>query len=243
MTLTCDPAEKLIIALDGMSRSEVFEMISKIPELLWVKVGLELFVSTGPNIISDLRDKGLKVFLDLKFHDIPNTVAGACYQAASLGAEMMTVHACAGSKALLEAKNASVDGAKKSGLCPPKVLAVTVLTSWDERLFGEELLITQSIDERVDYLAKIAFGAGIDGCICSPREVANLRKIYPKPFELITPGIRLGSDLVNDQARVMTPSSAISLGASKLVVGRPVTLAESPCEAFENFSRELLSVL
>ena len=237
--LSQKPSEKIILALDGMTKVEAFELISQIPELCWVKVGLELFVKSGPELITALREAGKRVFLDLKFHDIPTTMSEACRQAARTGAELITVHACAGRKALSEANNAAILGAKDLDFPPPKLLAVTVLTSWSSSDFAHDLGIQQSLYERVQSMAELAFTTGIGGCVCSPLEVKALRHSYPEPFELITPGIRLPGEALHDQERVMTPSSALRAGASKLVIGRSITRSVNPSEAFQKYCEEL----
>ncbi len=240
MSLITNPRDKLILALDGMDSREVFALLEKLPDLRWVKVGLELFVSAGPQIISDLREHGLSVFLDLKFHDIPITMAGACRKAARTGASLISVHASAGRDALLEAKAAASEGAAEVGLTAPSLLAVTVLTSWNAKKFSDQLFIDQPLQKRVEFLSVLASESDMDGCICSPLEVSALRRIHPASFELVTPGIRMkDSDLNDDQVRVLSPSEAISQGASRLVVGRPITYALQPAVAFERFVKEL----
>ena len=235
-----NPSEKIIVALDGMNKNNVFNLLEKIPEIIWVKVGLELFVSEGPDVLSILRDKGKKIFLDLKFHDIPTTVARACFSASQTGAEFISLHTCAGIKALKMAKEAANEGAAKVNLVPPKLLGITILTSWTGESFASDLLINQSIDQRVKHLAEIASKSGLGGCVCSPREVQFLREIYPHDtFELITPGIRpLGSD-INDQSRVSDASEAIKMGASKLVIGRAITKANDPAGVFKSFCNKV----
>ncbi|UPH91425.1 orotidine-5'-phosphate decarboxylase [Synechococcus sp. NB0720_010] len=207
--------------------------------LRWVKVGLELFVQAGPEVVAQLREQGLRVFLDLKFHDIPATMAGACRRAAGLGAELITVHACAGSEALQAAQAAAAEGAQAAGLAAPTLLAVTVLTSWEEQRLQRELAIRQDIAERVPALAALAAGAGIGGCVCSPLEAASLRAQHPEPFALVTPGIRPKGSAAGDQARVLGPAEAIAAGASQLVIGRPITKAEDPTLAFAACCAEL----
>ena len=230
-----NPSEKIIIALDGMDKNNVFNLLEKIPEIAWVKVGLELFVSEGPDIVSILRDKGKKIFLDLKFHDIPTTVARACFSASQTGAEFISLHTCSGIKALKMANDAAQEGAAKVNLIPPKLLGITVLTSWTQETFIGDLLIDQSIDQRVKHLAMIASDSGLGGCVCSPREVEFLREIYPETFELITPGIRsLGSEN-NDQSRVSDATEAIKKGATKLVIGRAITQSDDPAYMFKVF--------
>ena len=235
-----NPSEKIIIALDGMDKKNVLNLIKKIPEITWVKVGLELFVSEGPDVLSILRDKGKKIFLDLKFHDIPSTVARACYVASQTGAEFISLHTCAGIKALKMANEAAHEGAAKVNLRPPKLLGITVLTSWTSESFASDLLINESIDKRVTHLAEIASKSGLGGCVCSPREVQSLRKVYPETFELVTPGIRsLGSD-INDQSRISDASEAIKMGASKLVIGRAITQSNDPAHMFKSFCDKVI---
>ena len=230
-----NPSEKIIIALDGMDKNNVFNLLEKIPEIIWVKVGLELFVSEGPDVLSILRDKGKKIFLDLKFHDIPTTVARACFSASQTGAEFISLHTCAGTKALKMANEAAHEGATKVNLKPPKLLGITILTSWTRESLVNDLLINQSIDQRVMHLAEIASKSGLGGCVCSPREVKLLREVYPETFELVTPGIRsLGSN-INDQSRVSDASEALKMGASKLVIGRAITQSNDPNYMFKSF--------
>ena len=213
---------------------------ARVEGLRWVKVGLELFVQSGPQVVAQLREQGLRVFLDLKFHDIPATMAGACRRTAALGAELITVHACAGSEALSAAQAAALEGAKTAALATPSLLAVTVLTSWEQQRLQQELAIGQGIGERVSALAELSATAGIGGCICSPLEAAALRAQHPEPFALVTPGIRSKGAAVGDQARVMGPAEAIAAGASQLVIGRPITKAEDPSPAFAACCTQLL---
>ncbi len=233
------PADKLIVALDGMKPSDVGAFLDNLPQLKWVKVGLELFAKGGPEIITEIKDRGLSVFLDLKFHDIPVTMANASRYVASLGVDLLTVHACAGVNALTQAKLASLEGAHEKGFSPPKILAVTVLTSWNQEDFSQELCIDNLIQNRVELLANLAVKAGLGGCICSPKELLGLRKFCPETFELVTPGIRLRGGSMDDQARVLTPKDAINLGASRLVIGRPITQSVSPRMEFLRFCNDL----
>ena len=239
MKNTTNPSEKIIIALDGMDKNNVFNLLEKTPEIIWVKVGLELFVSEGPDVLSILRDKGKKIFLDLKFHDIPTTVARACFAASQTGAEFISLHTCAGMKSLKMANEAAQEGASKVNLSPPKLLGITILTSWTKESFANDLLINQSIDQRVKHLAEIAINSGLGGCVCSPREVRFLREIYPESFDLITPGIRSINSNINDQSRVSDASEAIKMGASKLVIGRAITQSNDPKYMFNNFCEKV----
>jgi len=237
--VTRPAAERIIVALDGMAPEQALAFSRGVEGLRWVKVGLELFVQAGPDVVAQLREQGLRVFLDLKFHDIPATMAGACRRAAGLGAELITVHACAGSEALRAAQAAASEGAQAAGLASPTLLAVTVLTSWEEQRLQRELALSQTIAERVPSLAQLAASAGIGGCVCSPLEAASLRAQHPEPFALVTPGIRPKGSAVGDQARVLGPAEAIAAGASQLVIGRPITKAEDPSAAFAACCAEL----
>ena len=233
------PEDKVILALDGMNQDDVLALVDRLPDLVWVKVGLELFTLLGPEIVYKLRSLGKKVFLDLKFHDIPSTMAKAAFQAAQIGAELITVHASSGSRGLQESNQSAIEGAKSVGLPSPCLLAVTVLTSWDEKDFVNELGIKESISNRVKFLADLAYSSGLGGCICSPLEVARLRKYLPEPFQLITPGIRSNGSKLDDQVRILTPLEALKAGSSKLVIGREITRSIDPVDAFNKICREI----
>ncbi|MCP9879894.1 orotidine-5'-phosphate decarboxylase [Cyanobium sp. A1C-AMD] len=235
-----EPSDQIIVALDGMAPEQAMAFASAVPELRWVKVGLELFVAGGPAVVQQLRDQGKRVFLDLKFHDIPATMAGACRSAARLGAELITVHASAGSVALGAAQAAALESAAAVGLPAPTLLAVTVLTSWEQARFASELAIEEPLSAYVPRLAQLAAAAGIGGCVCSPLEVAALRAAHQEPFALVTPGIRPAGAALGDQQRVLTPAQAVAAGASQLVIGRPITAAPDPVAAFAACCRELL---
>ena len=237
--LSADPADRIIVALDGMAPEQALAFTAAVPELRWVKVGLELFVAGGPAVVRQLRDQGKRVFLDLKFHDIPDTMAGACRSATRLGAELITVHACAGHDALAAAQAAALEVASDAGLPVPTLLAVTVLTSWEASRFAAQLAIDEPLQAYVPRLARLAAAAGIGGCVCSPLEVAALRAVHPEPFALVTPGIRPAGAALGDQQRVMTPAQALVAGASQLVIGRPITAAGDPAAAFAACCAEL----
>ena len=239
MRVNHSAADRIIVALDGMAPERALRFSGSLPELRWVKVGLELFVAAGPAVVQQLRDQGKRVFLDLKFHDIPATMAGACRSAAQLGAELITVHACAGREALQAAQAAATESAAVAGLPKPTLLAVTVLTSWDLDRFAAELAIEEPVADYVPRLAGLAAAAGIGGCVCSPLEVAALRRLHPAPFALVTPGIRPAGAALGDQQRVMTPAEAMAAGSSHLVIGRPITAAADPAEAFAACCRQL----
>jgi orotidine-5'-phosphate decarboxylase len=220
---------RFIVALDFPTVSEALKLASQLhPSLCHLKVGKELFIRGGPGIIEHLTTLEYKVFLDLKFHDIPNTVAAACRAAADLGVWMIDVHACGG-KAMLEAARNSL--AKSSD--PPLLIAVTVLTS-----LTEADLITIGISDKpldqVLRLAQLAQSAGIDGVVCSAHEVKGLRKNLGNDFCLVTPGIRpTGWGNPDDQRRIMTPRDALAAGSDYLVIGRPITKAPDPLHALQ----------
>lgn len=232
-------ADRLILALDRPDADSALALVETIPDLRWVKVGLELFSAAGPDVVRLLRQRGLEVFLDLKFHDIPATMAGACRSAARLGASLITVHACAGAEALRASQEAASRAAQEVGLAAPTLLAVTVLTSWDPVRFAGELAIEEPIARYVPRLAQLAADAGIGGCVCSPLEVGALRTAHPEPFALVTPGIRPAGAERGDQRRVMSPAEAIAAGASQLVIGRPISAAPDPAAAFAACCAEL----
>ncbi|MCP9833444.1 MULTISPECIES: orotidine-5'-phosphate decarboxylase [unclassified Cyanobium] len=238
-TAVVDPADQIILALDRGTSDEALALVTAIPSLRWVKVGLELFTAAGPEVVRELRGRGLRVFLDLKFHDIPATMAGACRSAARLGAELITVHAGAGGEALAAAQTAALEGAAQEGLGAPTLLAVTVLTSWDPDRFRQELAITTPLADYAAQLAAMAAAAGLTGAVCSPWEVAGLRAAHPQPFTLVTPGIRPAGSAVADQKRVMTPAAAVAAGASHLVIGRPISGAVDPAVVFAACCAEL----
>ena len=224
--------EKIIFAIDGLDIFEAKALLKRCPNIKWVKVGLELFTREGPGVIKVLKDLNKKIFLDLKFHDIPNTMSSACYEVSKLGVDIISVHASAGSNALMVSKNASLKGAKLANVNPPCVVGITVLTSFSSKEFQTDLDRKNSIEENVIRLAKLSFEAGLDGCVCSPWEAKILRSIYKNNFELITPGIRIKIQNKDDQNRIMTPYEAINNGASRLVIGRAISQAKDPNKVF-----------
>jgi orotidine-5'-phosphate decarboxylase len=226
--------ERLIVALDVPDASSAVALIDRLEGTCrWCKVGLELFVAAGPSIMEKLIARGLSVFLDLKFHDIPNTVAGAVRSASSLGARMMTLHA-AGGPAMLAAARDALAGVPN----PPKLLAVTILTSMDQAQLAA-VGIGQAPASQVNLLATVGLGAGLRGFVCSPQEVADLRSLTGPEGVLVVPGIRPAGTAIGDQKRIATPASAIRDGASYLVVGRPITHAAEPASAAEAILEEI----
>ena len=234
-----NPSDKIIVAIDGMDRNEAISFLKECPDISWVKVGLELFTKEGPNIINTFKDMDKKIFLDLKFHDIPNTMSSASYNVSKLGVDIISLHASAGLKALQLSKEATIKGAREINSKPPEVIAITVLTSISPQNFKYELNRESSIEENVLSLSKLTYDAGLDGCVCSPLEVKSLRDKYDDNFKLITPGIRFLIDDINDQSRVMSPVDAISNGASKIVVGRAITKNKNPSKIFSEICESI----
>lgn len=223
---------KVIIALDYANESEAFNLVNQLdPTLSALKVGSEMFTLFGQDFVRELVQKGFKVFLDLKFHDIPNTVANACKAAAELGVWMINVHASGGLNMMKAAKEAL-----SSLQNPPLLIAVTVLTSMSE----EELSfmgIKKGLEQQVKDLAFLAKQAHLDGVVCSAHEVPMIKDYCGKSFLTITPGIRLNEDKADDQVRIMTPKDAIALGADHLVIGRPITKAENPLAILKSINK------
>ncbi len=227
-----NPSDKIIVAIDGMDKYEAISFLKRCPDISWIKVGLELFTGEGPSIIKIFKDMNKKIFLDLKFHDIPNTMSSASYHVSKLGVDIISLHASAGLKALQLSKEATLRGAREINNKPPEVIAVTVLTSLSPYNFRNELNRKSSIEENVLSLSKLTYSAGLDGCVCSPLEVKTLRNRFDEEFKLITPGIRFSINNIDDQSRVMSPADAISNGASKIVIGRAITKNNDPNKIF-----------
>ena len=222
----------IIVALDFPNEKEALALVSKLePGRCRLKVGKELFTRSGPELVKILVKQNFDVFLDLKFHDIPNTVARACQAGADLGVWMINVHAMGGRKMLEAAREAlpSTD---------TKLIAVTVLTSMGAEDL-KEIGLNHSPAEQVKHLATLTHDCGLDGVVCSPQEIALLRKDLDKSFELVTPGIRPEWSVTGDQKRIMTPAQAVDAGSNYLVIGRPITQAEDPMAALEKIETEL----
>lgn len=227
---------RVIVALDYPDAQAAREFVGRVtPDACRLKVGLELFTVAGPGIVGELVDKGFDVFLDLKFHDIPNTVARACEQAARLGVWMVNVHTLGG-PAMLRAAREAVDASARR----PLLLGVTVLTSHSPTEL-KQLGLSNTLDAQVERLAVLAHEAGLDGVVCSAHEAPILRKRFGADFCLVTPGIRPSGAAVQDQSRVMTPRAAIQGGSDFLVVGRPITQAPDPAAALAAVSAEILA--
>lgn len=226
---------KIIVAMDVASAEEALALAARLsPEACRLKVGKELFVSAGPGLVSALHDRGFGVFLDLKFHDIPNTVAQACAAAARLGVWMVNVHALGGRR-MLEAARDALESVPNR----PRLIAVTILTSLGAEDLADIGLVDASPADAALRLAALTQSAGLDGVVCSAQEAATLRAQCGPAFDLVTPGIRPADSSADDQARIMTPRAAMAAGASYLVIGRPITKAADPVEALKRITAEL----
>ena len=224
----------VVVALDCAAAAPAVALAERLsPQLCRLKVGKELFTRCGPQLVETLQQRGFEVFLDLKFHDIPNTVAGAVRAAAELGVWMINVHA-GGGRRMMEAASRTL----QSFSTRPLLIGVTVLTSMsDEDL--QELGYGESARQRVSRLAQLAAASGLDGVVCSAMEAADLRQERGEGFCLVTPGIRLAGDAAGDQRRVVTPADALALGSDYLVIGRSVTAADDPLAALQRVHAEL----
>jgi orotidine-5'-phosphate decarboxylase len=230
--------QRLIVALEVPSAAAAIDLVNELePSCHWFKVGLELFVAAGPAVLEPLVERGHSIFLDLKFHDIPNTVAGAVRSAAGLGVRMINVHA-SGGPAMLAAAKTALEGVPD----PPQLLAVTVLTSMDQAQVNAAG-VDRTPGEQVELLARMCLEAGIRGFVCSPQEVARLRAITGPEGVLVIPGIRPAGGDIGDQRRIATPAEALRQGASYLVVGRPITQAADPQAAAERILEEMAAAL
>ena len=230
----------IITALDYKNTDDALAFVEKIdPSLTRLKVGKELFTLAGPGLVEKLQTLGFDVFLDLKFHDIPNTVAGALSVAASMGVWMVNVHASGGPR-MLEAARKAIPVAGKSG--GTKLIAVTVLTSMDDTELNH-VGVQLSAEKQVASLTQLAIDQGLDGVVCSAKEVSLIRTIAPDSFLTVTPGVRPASAQVNDddQRRVMTPADAIRAGSNYLVIGRPITRADNPLESLQQIHSQISS--
>ena len=223
----------IIVALDVPTVEAALKLAEQLaPAVGGFKIGSELFTTAGPDIVRRVRERGALVFLDLKFHDIPNTVAKSVAAAVQLDVQMLTVHTSGGMEMLKVAEQSAAETAWRAGRTPPLVLGVTVLTSLDAGAL-KEIGLDANVEYQVRRLATVATKAGLRGLVCSPLEIAALRKILPAQVQLVTPGIRTGAEKADDQKRTLTPREAIAAGANWLVIGRPIYAAEDPRAAAE----------
>ncbi len=235
-------AERIVVPLDVPTEAAAIALLEQLPEVTFWKVGLELFVSTGTEILYTLKDRQKRIFLDLKFHDIPNTVAGACRSAARYGVDLLTIHATAGRSALQAAQVAIQEGAEAVGVPPPKLIAITLLTSLSSRDLAFDLKIPLELPEYTMQMALLARDAGCHGAVCSPQEVEQLRQTCGDDFLLVCPGVRPTWASLGDQRRSLTPAQALKAGADYLVIGRPITTAIDPSAAWAQICHELTAV-
>jgi len=233
---------KLIIALDVETPTEARRLVESLRGLAGMfKVGSQLFTSAGPELVREIVNSGERVFLDLKFHDIPNTVAAAAVEATRLGVSMFNVHASGGSAMMRRTAEAVRECGVRERIAPPIIMGVTVLTSSDETTLGE-VGLTERTDQLVMRLAQLAANSGLDGVVASAREVSLVRKAVSRsPFVIVTPGVRPTGSSTDDQSRVMTPREAIDAGADYIVVGRPILRAPDPVLAAQQVIAEMQS--
>ncbi|MDD3925992.1 MAG: orotidine-5'-phosphate decarboxylase [bacterium] len=227
------PEGRVIVALDVDTFDQARRLLDSLGESVsFYKVGLQLYTSLGQAVIKELRDRDKRIFLDLKFHDIPNTVASVCKVVSSFGVDLCNVHALGGA-AMMRAAAAAVEG------CNTRVLAVTILTSHTPEAVRDELHIELGLEQEVLALAGLAAGSGLHGVVCSPREIEAVRARCGEGFLIVTPGVRPAWAEANDQKRIMTPAEAVKRGADYLVIGRPITAATDPAAAAARIIDEL----
>jgi orotidine-5'-phosphate decarboxylase len=229
----------IIVALDVPTADAALQLARQVaPAVGAFKIGSELFTASGPDIVRRVRDTGAAVFLDLKFHDIPNTVAKAVASATRLDVQMLTIHTGGGLEMMRAAEKSAQQTALQSGRNAPLVLGVTVLTSMDGNALSE-IGVGTDVGRQVERLAVLAINAGLRGLVCSPLEIAGLRQTLPAQVQLVTPGIRTGADKADDQKRTLSAPEAIKAGANWLVIGRPIYAAENPRAAAEAILKSL----
>jgi orotidine-5'-phosphate decarboxylase len=229
----------IIVALDVPTAEAALKLAGQLaPVAGGFKIGSELFTAAGPDIVSRVRERGALVFLDLKFHDIPNTVAKAVASAVRLDVQMLTVHTSGGFEMLKAAERSAQEASEKLGRQPPLVLGVTVLTNLDAGAL-KEVGLDASVEDQVRRLAAVAVRAGVRGLVCSPLETASLRQTIPSTMQLVTPGVRTGAEKADDQKRTLTPREAMAAGANWLVIGRPIYAAPDPRAAAEKILADL----
>jgi orotidine-5'-phosphate decarboxylase len=227
----------IIVALDVPTAEKASSLAEQLASVVGAfKIGSELFTSAGPDIVRKVRSTGAVVFLDLKFHDIPNTVAKAVAAATNLDVQMLTIHTSGGSEMMRAAESAAQETARQRGIQPPLVLGVTVLTSMDKNTLAE-IGFEANPGHQVERMANLAVRAGLRGLVCSPLEIAALRQLLPEAVQLVTPGIRTDAEKADDQKRTLSPKEALDAGADWLVIGRPIYAAPDPRAAAEAILR------
>ncbi len=232
--------ERLVLALDVDGLKSAEELVNKLKDYVGIfKVGSQLFTSEGIKVIDMVNQKGGKVFLDLKFHDIPNTVKGAAESATKLGIYMFNIHASGGYEMMKAAADAAREISVKLNIKKPLVLGVTILTSINQKVLEKEIGVNKNVKEHVVHLAKLAKSAGLDGVVASPQEIKGIRAGCGDDFIILTPGVRPAGEELNDQKRVMTPKQALEQGADFIVIGRPIRNAKNPVKAAKNILEEM----
>lgn len=224
-------AERIIVALDVGSKGEVEEALDKLPQVRFVKVGMELFYSAGPQLLQILKDRGLRIFLDLKVHDIPNTAAGAMRSLSRAGCDLLNLHCAGGLEMMLRAREAVGEDTR--------LIGVTQLTSTNQRVLNNELGIPGTVEASVLHYAQMAKKANLAGVVCSPLEVTMIKEACGTDFLAVTPGVRPRGSATQDQKRTMTPSEALRAGSDYLVIGRPILASPDPNGAFLKIVEEI----
>ncbi len=232
--------DRLLVALDAETLGDADRLLDRLAGVVTgCKIGSQLFTAAGPVAVEHAHKRGFRVFLDLKLHDIPTTVAGAVREATRLGVFMLTVHASGGAVMMRAAAEAAAAAAKELGLRKPICLGVTVLTSLERADLQRDLGVASSVEGHVLHLAERAHVAGLDGCVASAREIRRLRSLMPRTWVIVTPGIRPAGGAADDQARIATPAAAVGAGADYLVVGRPITASADPAAAARAILRDI----
>lgn len=231
--------ERIIVPLDVPTVEEAIVLLDRLPDVTFWKVGLELFVSTGAEILTLLKQRDKRIFLDLKFHDIPNTMAGACRAAGRYGVDLVTLHATAGRDALIASLEAAHQGAAAAGCHAPHLIAVTLLTSIDARTLAFDLNVPLELPDYALQMALLAKESSLSGVVCSPKEAQEIRDTCGADFLRVCPGVRPAWAQAGDQRRSLTPAAAFRAGASFLVIGRPITAQPDPAAAFARICDEL----
>jgi len=234
--------DKLILALDVQDYSHALKLVDMFQDYIKIfKVGLELFIAAGPKIVEDINSKGKRVFLDLKFHDIPNTVTKAALVAAKMGLYMFNIHTSGGLEMMKKCRDSVIDVCIKENIKRPKILGVTVLTSLSKEVLKKEIGVHYSLNAHVRNLSSLAFEAGLDGVIASAKEASMIRNHFGKDFIIVTPGIRPSWTPPDDQKRTATPKEAVKAGSDYIVMGRGILQQDDPLKAAELITLEILA--